>query len=172
MNIPLFDNEESQQYIEFMLSQLRKADSFWFLSVESTFSYEAAIKMNEEVWYTMGKVTAREIKQKFSIEEKGLKALARFFRYFPWAMITEYEIEDREDEIIVSVPHCPSQEARLKKGLGEYNCKHMHLSFFASIIQELDRDLKVKCLFAPPDPHTRDLFCKWSFTVDKDGSNS
>lgn len=171
MNIPLFDNEESQQYIEFMLSQLRKTDSFWFLSVENTFSYDAAIRMNEEVWKTMGKVTAREIKEKFSIGEKGLRALARFFRYFPWAMITEYEIEDRGDEIIVSVSHCPSQEARLKKGLGEYNCKNMHFLFFASIIQELDSSLKVKCLFAPPDSHTPELFCKWSFTMGRDGAS-
>lgn len=170
MIVPRFDEEELQPYIEFMLNQLRKTDGFWFLGVENAFGYDAAIKMNEEVWNTMGKVTARDIKEKFSIEEKGLKALARFFRYFPWAMITEYEIETSDEEITVSVPHCPSQEARLKKGLGEYNCKHMHFLFFESIIQELDSGLKVECLFAPPDPHSVDVLCKWRFTMNKEGA--
>lgn len=171
MIVPQLDKDELQPYIEFMLNQLRKTDGFWFLGVENTFSYDAAIRMNEEVWYTMGKITARDMRETFSIEEKGLRALARFFRYFPWAMITEYEIEDRGDEIIVSVPHCPSQEARLRKGIGEYNCKNMHFLFFASIIQELDNNLRVECLFAPPDPHPKELFCKWCFTVDTDKSN-
>jgi hypothetical protein len=168
MNVPRFDSEELQSYIEFMLNQLRKADSFWFLAVENTFSYDAAIKMNEEVWDTMGKITAREIKERFSVEEQGLKALSKFFRYFPWAIITGYEIEANDEEIIVSVPHCPSQEARLKKGLGEYDCKHMHFLFFKSIIQEVDSNLKVEALFAPPDPHPKELFCKWCFTMKKD----
>ncbi len=168
MSKPPFSTEELQPYVEFMLSQLRKADSFWFLGVENTFGYDAAIKMNEEVWYTMGKITAREIKERFFIEEKGVKALIRFFRYFPWAIITGYEIENSDKEIIVSVPHCPSQEARLKKGLGEYNCKHMHFLFFKSIAQEIDRDIKVECMFAPPDPHPQELFCKWRFTMNND----
>jgi hypothetical protein len=170
MNIPQFDNEELRLYAEFMLDQLRKTDGFWFLGVENAFSYDAAIKMNEEVWRTMGKVTARDIRRSFSIKEKGLRGLYRFFRYFPWAMISGYEIEYRDDQIVVSVPHCPSQEARLKKGLGEYSCKHMHFLFFESIVQELDSGLKVECLFAPPDPHSVDAFCKWRFTMNKEGS--
>lgn len=168
MIVPRFDKDEVQPYIEFMLNQLRKADSFWFLGVENTFSYDAAIRMNEEVWNAMGKVTVRDIKEKFSIDEKGLKGLSRFFRYFPWAMITGYEIEHKGEELMVSVPHCPSQEARLKQGLGEYSCKHMHFLFFASIVRELDSNLKVECLFAPPDPHGTDLFCKWRFTTKED----
>jgi hypothetical protein len=171
MKVTRFDSEELQPYIEFMLSQLRKTDSFWFLGVENTIGYDAAIKMNEGIWQTMGKVTAREIREKFSLHEKGLKGLSRFFRYFPWAMISAYEIVEREDEVIVSVPHCPSQEARLKQGLGEYDCKEMHFLFFSSIIQELDKDLKVECLFAPPDPHGANEFCKWRFTVDEERSS-
>jgi hypothetical protein len=167
VNVTQFNSEEFQPYIEFMLNQLRKEDGFWFLGVENTFSYDAAIKMNEEVWNTMGRITAREIKEKFSIEEKGLKGLARVFRYFPWAMITGYEIETNDEEIIISVPHCPSQEGRLKKGLGEYDCKNMHFLLFTSLSREVDGNIKVDCSFAPPDPHPKELFCKWRFTMNK-----
>lgn len=168
MEIPQFENEELRPYIEFMVDLFRRTDGFWFLGVEHTFGYDAAIKMNEEVWHRMGKIMTREIKKKFSIEEKGLKALARVFRYYPWTMISNYEIDAKDEEIIVSIPHCASQEARLKKGVGEYDCKDMHLGEFKSIIEEVDKDIKVECLFAPPDPHPKELFCKWRFTMNKD----
>ena len=127
MKIPQFKNEELQPYIEFMVNLFRRTDGFWFLGVEHTYGYDAAIKINEDVWHRMGKIMTREIKEKFSIEEKGLKALAKVIRYSPWSMISEFEIDEKDEEVIVSVPHCASQEARLKKGVGEYDCKDMHL---------------------------------------------
>jgi hypothetical protein len=169
MKIPQFNSDEFQPYIEFIVDLLRRADGFWFLGVEHSYGYDAAIKINEEVWHRMGKIMTREIKEKFSIEEKGLKALARIIRYSPWSMISDFEIEENGEEVIVSVPHCASQEARLKKGVGEYNCKGMHLGEFMSIIEEVDRDIRVECLFAPPDPHPKELFCKWRFTMNKSG---
>ena len=167
MRTPKFDSEELQPYVEFLLDQFRRADGFWFLEVEKTDGYDAAIRMNEKVWHRMGKIMTREIKERFSIKEKGLKALAEVLRYFPWSVITGFEVETRDEEVIVSVPHCPSQEARLKKGVGEYSCKNMHLGEFMSIVEEVDSDIKVECLFAPPDPHPKELFCKWRFTMDK-----
>ena len=170
MDTPRFSSEELQSYVEFLLDQFRRADGFWFLGVENTYSYDAAIKMNEEVWHRMGKIMTREIKEKFSIKEKGLKAFERVLRYFPWAIIVGYKVETKDGEIIVSVPHCPSQEARLKKGVGEYDCKDMHFGEFMNMIEEVDRDIMVECLFAPPDPHPKELCCKWRFTMNKEGA--
>ena len=165
MKMTQFDDEELRPYVEFMLNMLRRADGFWFLGVEHTYGYDAAVRMNEEVWHRMGKIMTREIIEKFSIEEKGLKAIAKVLRYSPWSMISGFDIEEKDEEVIVSVPHCRSQEARLKKGVGEYDCKDMHLGEFESIIEEVDRDIKIECLFAPPDPHPEDLFCKWRLTI-------
>jgi hypothetical protein len=165
MKTPQFDDEELRPYIEFMLNMLRRTDGFWFLGVEHTYGYDAAVRMNEEVWHRMGKIMTREIIEKFSIEEKGLKAIAKVLRYSPWSMISGFEIEEKDEEVIVSVPHCRSQEARLKKGVGEYDCKDMHRGEFESIIEEVDTDIKVECLFAPPDPHPEELFCKWRLTI-------
>jgi hypothetical protein len=77
MDTSRVSGEELRSYVEFLLKQFRRADGFWFLGVENTFSYDAAIKMNQEVWHRMGKIMTREIKERFSIKEKGLQGLAR-----------------------------------------------------------------------------------------------
>lgn len=168
MDTTRFNDDELRPYIEFMVDMFRRTDGFWFIGVEHTFGYDAAIRLNEEVWHRMGRIMTRELIKRFSIEEKGLKALARIFKYYPWTMISNYVIDVKDDEIIVSVPYCSSQMARLRKGVGEYDCKGMHMGEFKNIIEEVDKDIVVECLFAPPDPHPKDMFCKWRFQLKKE----
>jgi hypothetical protein len=164
-----FTREELQEYVEFMLNQLRKADGFWFIGVEKTFGYDAAIKINEEVWHKMGRLMTREIKERFSIHEKGLAGFAKVLRYSPWATISGFHIEATEREVLVAVAHCRSQEARIKKGVGEYDCRDMHFGEFRSITEEVDENINIECLFAPPDPHPPGTFCTWRFTMKSRG---
>ena len=166
MEIAQLSKKELLDYVKFLMNQYRRIDGFWFLEVENEFGYDSAIELNGEVWNRMGKLTAREIKERFSIRQKGLEGFVEVLKYYPWAIISGYQIEIKDQEILISVPDCPSQKARLKRGLGEYNCKDMHYSEFKGIIQEVDENINIECLFAPPDPHPKELFCKWRFTIE------
>ena len=168
MNLEIFKSmpkEELLSYLEFLLWHYRIVDSFWFLSVEEIHARENAEKLNEKVWTRIGPMTVRDLKEHFNISEKGLNGLEKALRLFPWTSIGNHQIKKTEDEIILTVPRCPPQVARLKRGLGEYDCKDMHGKEFINSAREIDPRIRVLCDFAPPDPHPQDLFCRWRFVL-------
>ncbi len=157
--------EELLSYLEFLLWHYRLVDSFWFLSVEGAHGRENAEKLNKNVWARVGSLAIRDIKQQFDISEKGLNGLEKALRLFPWTSIGNHQIKKTDKEIILTVPRCPPQVARLKRGLGEYDCKDMHGKEFINAAREIDPRIRVVCDFAPPDPHPKDLFCRWRFVL-------
>jgi hypothetical protein len=159
------DPEILERYLDFVLWHYKVVDGLWFLAVAEAVGQKKAEEIVEVVWKNAGKMAARGTKERFSIDESGLKGMVKALKLFPMATVVGYQFEEKGDEVILTVPHCSAQEARTKHGLGEFVCKPMHLGLFQVFAREIDPAIQVECLFAPPDPHPKELFCKWRFTL-------
>jgi hypothetical protein len=170
MNLKVFeamDAPQLRQYLRFLLWHYRVMDSFWYLNIAEQFDEPTADRLNEKVWERIAAMAAKDLVKRFGIADSGLKGFVAALRYWPWCILVDYHITESPDAVLISVPSCPTQEARTRRGLKEYNCREMHRREFSSFARQIDPRIETRCLFAPPDPRQNGVMCQWRFTTGR-----
>ncbi len=156
------------KYLDFLMWHYRLLDALWFLEVEDKYGLEAASKMNEVIWERIGRRAAKDIKEKFELKEKGVRGVLKALSFFPWMVICDYDISIKNDEeAVLRITRCLPQEARVKRGMKLNPCREMQLREFSAFAKEIDENVEVECIYAPPDsgsPRSKDeAWCEWKF---------
>jgi hypothetical protein len=159
----LGNTENLKKYVKLLLNHYQVVDGYWFSYVEREYGLESAVRINEEIWSRIATRTAKDIKSSFDIKGKGVERVWNALKLLPWYTITNYEVNVEEDSLVITIPVCLPQGIRAKKNLGEYPCKEMHRRVLENFVKEIDDSIGVTCVFAPPDEHPKDVYCKWIF---------
>jgi len=159
--------EQLLEYLGFLLHNYRVMDGFWFINLEDKYGQEEACRVNEQVWGKVGALAARDLKKRFNLTQGGLEGFLAAKKIYPWSLLVGYQYRWEDGGLIIEVPSCPPQEARLKRGQGEYSCQAMHRAEFEGFASEIDPRIKVECIFAPPGQHPPELFCRWRLSLEE-----
>jgi hypothetical protein len=143
-------------------------DGLWFRNVEDEFGTKVAANLDEMMWLKYAETEARRIKEALNITGGGFEALFKIMNFTVWAIGGGFHYEFEEvspKRVILYRTNCRNQEARQRQGLDEFPCKQTGTNCWKGIAKIADPRIKVDCLFCPPDPHPKDAWCKWLFTL-------
>ena len=134
----------SQQVADYFNRSYKAVDGLWFMKVEETYGFDAALELDNEVWKVMAKIQARLIKSFLELGT-GSDALLE-------SLVTKLELEGfkytaekNPNGFTITITDCPwhnlmikSKREHLAKQVGQKICTTEN-NVFAS---ELDNSIK------------------------------
>lgn len=144
-------------------------DGLWFIGVEERYGLEKAVEIDIAVWEQYGVAEATRIKKTLRTEEDGIPALIKALNFQIWlrAKGMEFEIlQSAQNKVMFNITSCSVQQTRIKKGLGEFPCKHVGIALLNGFAKIIDPKFGLRCVVCPPDEHPDDLWCGWEFTLE------
>ena len=148
------------------VKNLWRIDGLYFLGIEEKFGTKATTEIDANCWKLMGKIEARGLKETLGIRENNLPSLLEILRNTSWALYqTRKEINVKKSNVIFRVTECRIQEARIRKGLDIFPCKHVRFGYLKSFAEELNPKIEVVCKVCPPDKKIENVWCEWEFKL-------
>ena len=98
MNLDIFEEMDApdlRSYIQFLLWHYRVVDAFWYLNITEQFDEATADQLNERVWGKVAAMAAKNLLERFDIQQKGLDGFVSALRFFPWCILVGYEIDQK-----------------------------------------------------------------------------
>jgi len=161
--------EKLLNYFFLQIRNLWRVDGLYFLGIEKKFGTEAATEIDAGVWESMAAIEAKSLQKMFGVGENlPVPKIMELLRLTSWALDQPFktvEVSADGAKAVLSINRCRTQEARLSKGLGEFPCKRVRFGYLKNFAKTLNPNVEVNCLVCPPDPHPKDLWCRWEFKL-------
>jgi hypothetical protein len=157
-----------KKLLDLMYLQIRniwRVDGLYFLGIEKGFGADAASRIDEECWKTMGALEARQLKEIVRVKEWSIARIMEALRLTSWALDQrDKAIEVKNGRAVFRVVSCNTQLTRIRKGLPEFPCRPVRIGYLKAFARELNPSINVTCKVCPPGPHPESVWCEWEFS--------
>jgi hypothetical protein len=92
-----------------------------------------------------------------------MQGLEKALNFRLYARINKQTTEKEGKDLIFKMVTCRVQDARKRRGLGDYPCKSAGLVEYGAFANAIDPRIKTGCLACPPDKHPKEWACAWRF---------
>ena len=159
--------EKSLDYFFLQIRNLWRVDGLYFLGIEEKFGTEAATEIDAGVWQIMAKIEAKSLRRMFQVSgNTDISTIMNLLQKSSWALDQSFKtVEISDNKAVLTIDRCRTQEARLRKGLGEFPCKRVRFGYLKNFAKTLNPNVEVNCIVCPPDKHPPDLWCRWEFKL-------
>lgn len=115
----------------------------------------------------MAQIEAKSLRRMFEVDENpGIPTIMNLLLRSSWALDQPFKtVKVSNKKAVLSIGRCRTQEARLKRGLGEFPCKKVRFGYLKNFAKTLNPNIDVNCLVCPPEKHPKNLWCKWEFKL-------
>jgi len=160
----------TEKLVDFFFLQIRnlwRVDGLYFLGIEKEFGTEAATQIDARAWQIMAQIEARSLRKMFQVDENAdIPTIMGLLSKSSWALDQPFKtVKVSNKKAVLSIDRCRTQEARLKRGLGEFPCKRVRFNYLKNFAKTLNPNVDVNCIVCPPDKHPTNLWCKWEFRL-------
>ena len=141
--MPVFDD---RAIIEFLRRSYFAVDGLWFLGVESEFSSEDALRIDEKVWDVLPKIQARKAREILKIDGGSLSdlALALWLRFAAEGCV--HRVTKRTShELRIEISECPWYALLKKSGrqdIGPEICERICTRDYAGWAAQFSGDIE------------------------------
>lgn len=134
---------EDSNLIKLQQKELTALDGLWFLEVEKEWGYEAANKINNEVWLRCGPILVREIKKVFHLEGKTFDEVKILFGSLMELDGSAFTFESSDDQhLVVRISRCVWYENLKKAGRHElHDCMRIDLALLPTWLEAINSRL-------------------------------
>lgn len=106
---------DERQIAEYFRKSYTAVDGLWFLKVEGKYGFEAALRVDEEVWRVLPKIQARMLQAMLGLEN-GMEGLYQAIMVRLSLEGFEFESEKGEGGFEVHISRCPWHDLMVKSG--------------------------------------------------------
>ena len=169
-NLEDYSKETLIELVRMYAQNWQTLDSLWFSNVESECGLDTAVSIDLKNWESQAVIEAERIKKILGLEEGGLSSVLTALSFMSWQLISPiFECEEESmKKVVFYYPHCSVQEGREKRGKPEFPCKRMKSILLSNLARTIEPKAKVKCMVCPPDPHPKDIWCKWELSIEQE----